>query len=135
MIILQDLIHLKSRQRSHWIDITDDVQKVVSKSTIKEGICTVVCLHTTASITVNENADPDVEKDFFKMLEQLIPINASFRHAEGNSDSHIKASLTGLSAQLPVNGARLVLGTWQSVYFCEFDGPRSRKVSVTVMGQ
>jgi len=135
MIVLNDLIHLKSHLRSHWIDITDKVQAVVSRSGIIEGICTVVCLHTTASITVNENADPDVEKDFFKMLEQLIPINASFRHVEGNSDSHIKASLTGLSAQIPVSGGRLVLGTWQSVYFCEFDGPRSRKVSVTVMGQ
>jgi secondary thiamine-phosphate synthase enzyme len=135
MNVFQHLIHLKSRQRSHWIDITEDVQEVISKSGIKDGICTVICLHTTAAITVNENADPDVEKDFFKMLEQLIPINASFRHAEGNSDSHIKASLTGLSAQLPVSGGRIVLGTWQSVYFCEFDGPRSRNISVTVMGQ
>lgn len=135
MIVFQDLIHLKSRLRSHWIDITEEVQEVITRSGIKDGICTVVCLHTTAAITVNENADPDVEKDFFKMLEQLIPINASFRHAEGNSDSHIKASLTGLSAQLPVSGGRIVVGTWQSVYFCEFDGPRNRKVSVTVMGQ
>jgi secondary thiamine-phosphate synthase enzyme len=92
-------------------------------------------LHTTGGVTINENADPDVERDFFYALEKLVPQSPAFRHAEGNSDSHVKSSLVGLSVQVPVTGGKMVLGTWQSVYFCEFDGPRSRRVLVTVMGE
>lgn len=134
-MIIQSQVHLKSSRRSQWIDITGDVQKTISGSEISDGICLVASFHTTAGITLNENADSDVGKDFFKMLEQLIPKNASFDHVEGNSDSHIKASLVGLSAQVPFSDKRLVLGTWQAIYFCEFDGPRNRQVSITLIGE
>ncbi|MGB7566812.1 MAG: secondary thiamine-phosphate synthase enzyme YjbQ, partial [Chitinivibrionales bacterium] len=99
------------------------------------GICLVSSLHTTGAITINENADPDVERDFFWKLSQLVPQESAYRHSEGNSDSHVKTSLVGTSVQVPVQNGRVVLGTWQSIYFCEFDGPRSRRVSVTVMGE
>lgn len=126
---------VRTHERTHWIDITSQIQKVISKSTINNGIVTVSSLHTTAGLTINENADPDVGRDFFWKLNQLIPCDPSYHHSEGNSDSHLKASLTGLSVQIPVCDGRCVLGTWQSIYFCEFDGPRKRRVSVTVMGE
>lgn len=135
-MVIQDVISVSTRQRNHWVDITSDVQKVVRQSGLVNGICTVNSLHTTGAVTINENADPDVEIDFFKKLGLLVPQNESFyRHAEGNSDSHLKTSLVGLSAQVPFTGGALVLGTWQSIYFCEFDGPRSRRVSVTLIGE
>ncbi|MBN1601881.1 MAG: YjbQ family protein [Chitinispirillaceae bacterium] len=124
----------KSLKRTHWVDITSDVQQSIQQSAIENGLCTISSLHTTGSVTLNENADPDVEADFFKKLNELIPQEKYFRHSEGNSDSHLKTSLVGLSVQLPVRNGHLVLGTWQSVYFCEFDGPRNRKVSVTIIG-
>jgi secondary thiamine-phosphate synthase enzyme len=128
-------IGVTTRSRCHWVDISRDVNLAVSRSGIKEGICCVASKHTTAGITLNENADPDVEADFFAKLSELVPKSNTFRHSEGNSDSHLKASLVGLSVQLPVQNGRCVLGTWQAVYFCEFDGPRQRMVSVTVMGE
>lgn len=135
-MVIQDLISIATDRRDQWVDITADVQKKIDISGISNGICTIVSLHTTAALTVNENADPDVQKDFFKKLEQLIPCHESFyRHAEENSDSHLKTSLVGLSVLLPVTNGKLVLGTWQSVYFCEFDGPRNRRVSVTIIGE
>lgn len=135
-MVKQDVISITTRQRCQWIDVSGDIQKKIENSGIGNGICTVVSLHTTGAVTVNENADPDVENDFFKKLSQLIPQQESFfKHAEGNSDSHIKASLVGLSAQIPIKNGKLVLGTWQSVYFCEFDGPRNRRVSVTIIGE
>ncbi len=135
-LVKQEIISVNTRQRCQWVDISREIQKVVDNCGIRNGICTVVSLHTTASITINENADPDVESDFFKKLSQLIPCQETFyRHAEGNSDSHIKASLIGLDSQIPVADGKLILGTWQSVYFCEFDGPRNRRVSVTIIGE
>ncbi|NLE01168.1 MAG: YjbQ family protein [Fibrobacter sp.] len=128
-------IAVKTTKRCEWIDISGQVQSFVSQSDISTGICTVNSLHTTAAITLNENADPDVQTDFFRKLAQIAPIEPYFRHSEGNSDSHIKASLVGLSVQIPVNHGSLVLGTWQSVYFCEFDGPRNRRVSITLIGE
>jgi secondary thiamine-phosphate synthase enzyme len=127
-------ISVATRVRCQWVDISHDIDLAVARSGIRDGICCVASLHTTAGITVNENADPDVGTDFFAALSELVPKSKAFRHSEGNSDSHVKASLVGLSVQLPVHGGRCVLGTWQSVYFCEFDGPRQRMVSVTVMG-
>jgi secondary thiamine-phosphate synthase enzyme len=127
-------ISVVSNVRCEWIDITADVGEAVGRSAIVSGICCISSLHTTAGITVNENADPDVGTDFFASLAGLAPHNARYRHREGNSDSHVKASLVGLSVTVPVRGGRLVLGTWQSVYFCEFDGPRTRRVTVTVLG-
>jgi secondary thiamine-phosphate synthase enzyme len=127
-------ISVRTKQRSHWVDITKNVQRCITESKIQQGICMVSSLHTTAGITINENADPDVGHDFFYKLNQLLPQqDSAFQHVEGNSDSHIKASLVGLSVQVPVVDGRLVLGTWQSVYFCEFDGPRSRRASVTIL--
>jgi secondary thiamine-phosphate synthase enzyme len=134
-MVNQGQIPVNSTLRCQWVDITPDVQQLISKMGISNGICTVVCLHTTAAITINENADPDVGVDFFRKLSQIIPVEPYFKHREGNSDSHIKASLVGLSVQVPVTDGKLVLGTWQSVYFCEFDGPRNRCVSVTVIGE
>ena len=126
---------VKTSGRTEWIDITSGVQKIISESKIKDGIVTVSSLHTTAGMTINENADPDVGRDFFWKLEQLIPNDPSYHHNEGNSDSHLKASIVGLSVLIPLQNGRCILGTWQSIYFCEFDGPRSRRVSVTLIGE
>ena len=128
-------ISIQTDRRSQWIDVTRQVDRIVGESGIKAGICLITSPHTTAGITINENADPDVQADFFQKINQLIPQDPSFRHTEGNSDSHLKASLVGLSVQIPVFSGRLVLGTWQSVYFCEFDGPRRRRAGITVMGE
>lgn len=128
-------IPVTTRQRCCWVDITGEVQRLVTQSGITTGICTVSCLHTTAAMTINENADPDVATDFFSKLAAMVPRDPSFRHCEGNSDSHIKASLVGLHVQVGIEQARLVRGTWQSIYFCEFDGPRSRRCLVTLMGE
>lgn len=126
---------VKTHQRTQWIDITSGVRKIISQSNIYNGIITVSSLHTTAGITINENADPDVGRDFFWKLNQLIPKDPAYHHAEGNSDSHLKASLVGLSVQVPLCDGTCVLGTWQSIYFCEFDGPRHRRVSVSIIGE
>lgn len=126
---------VKTHQRAHWVDITAHVRKIIAQSTIQDGIVTVSSLHTTAGVTLNENADPDVGRDFFWKCNQLIPQDPTYHHREGNSDSHLKASLVGLSIQVPVQNGSCVLGTWQSIYFCEFDGPRNRRVSVTIMGE
>lgn len=134
-MVVSKEIALSTKSRSHWVDITGQIQAIVSSSGIANGVCTVFSVHTTAGITINENADPDVGLDFFKKLGLMVPVEPFFRHCEGNSDSHIKASLMGFSAQVPVKDGALVLGTWQSVYFCEFDGPRSRRVNVTVIGE
>jgi len=135
-MVKQEIISLSTKNRCQWIDISPDVQKIIDNCGIKNGICSVISLHTTAAITVNENADPDVGTDFFKKLAQLIPQREPFyRHAEGNSDSHLKASIVGLSTLVPVSRGLLVLGTWQSIYFCEFDGPRNRQVSVSIIGE
>jgi secondary thiamine-phosphate synthase enzyme len=128
-------IAVTTKKRCHWVDITADVNRAIGQSKINRGTCLVSSLHTTGAITLNENADPDVERDFFWKLSGLVPQEAGYLHAEGNSDSHLKTSLVGLSVQTPVQNGLAVLGTWQSIYFCEFDGPRSRRVSVTVVGE
>lgn len=128
-------LNISSDRREQLVEITPGVQKVVEGSGVKEGVCAVFCPHTTAGLTVNENADPGVAEDVLKHLRKLVPKDASFAHSEGNSDAHIKASLMGSSLNLLVKGGRLVLGTWQGVYLCEFDGPRERKIHVEVMGK
>jgi len=128
-------IAISSKQRSHWIDITRAVQQKLDHAGITDGICTIASVHTTAGLTINENADPDVGRDFFWKLNQLLPQQDNYHHREGNSDSHLKASLVGFSAQVPVKNSNLVLGTWQSIYFCEFDGPRNRTVHLTIIGE
>jgi secondary thiamine-phosphate synthase enzyme len=116
------------------VDITDEVQEAVAASGVVDGLCLVSSPHTTAGITVNEHADPDVAHDMLLWLERAVPrAQPGFRHAEGNSDSHIKAALVGTAATLPVRGGRLALGTWQGVFFCEFDGPRQRRCWVQVL--
>ena len=134
-MVKQCQIPIKTERRSQWVDITHDIRRIILQSGIKNGICNVSSLHTTAGLTVNENADPDVGLDFFDKLSRMVPREAVFRHMEGNSDSHIKAALVGLSVPVPVTDGDLLLGTWQSVYFCEFDGPRKRSVSVTLIGE
>jgi len=127
-------LRISTRSRAELIDITAQVQDVVKKSGISEGICVVYVPHTTAGITINEGADPDVRRDILEQLERLVPRDGSYRHVEGNADAHIKASILGSSVLIPVSGGRLSLGTWQAVFFAEFDGPRSRRVLVQVMG-
>jgi len=135
IMVLSGDITIQSKRRSHWVDVTSEVRKFLSAAHVMDGLCTVSSLHTTGGVTINENADPDVERDFFWKLDQLVPRESSFRHSEGNSDSHIKASLVGLSVQVPVRDGELVLGTWQSIYFCEFDGPRARRLCITLIGE
>ena len=125
-------ISVKTSSRIDMVDITSSVQKEASKSSITDGICVVYVPHTTAGITINEGADPAVCQDIITKLNELVPPNAGYRHMEGNSDSHIKASMIGSSVSVLIENNRLVLGTWQKVFFCEFDGPRSRKVYVKV---
>ena len=116
------------------VDITNEVNAAVRESGVLEGICVVYCPHTTAAITINENADPDVKSDFVMGMGQSFPELTSFRHAEGNSDAHIKSSTTGASETIIITGGKLLLGTWQDIYFCEFDGPRTRKFYVKIIG-
>jgi secondary thiamine-phosphate synthase enzyme len=121
-----------TRSRSDMIDITGEVTRVLRESGVKEGICHVFVPHTTAAVTINENADPDVPRDILMELDKIIPLSDGYRHSEGNSAAHIKASLVGSSETVLVESGRLILGTWQSIFFCEFDGPRKRKVIVRV---
>lgn len=118
--------------RSELVDITAELQQAVASSGVEEGTCIVFVPHTTAAVTINEGADPAVRRDIETELDKIIPWNDGYAHAEGNSAAHIKTSLVGSSETILIAGGRLVLGTWQSVYFCEFDGPRHRKVYVKV---
>jgi secondary thiamine-phosphate synthase enzyme len=128
-------IHLRTTRRCEMLDITKEVERVVAESGVGEGMVVVQSLHTTAGLTINENADPDVVRDLVAKMERMVPEEESYyRHAEGNSDSHMKTSLYGPSLTVLVSGGRLVLGTWQGVYFCEWDGPRDRRVAVQVLG-
>ena len=124
------VIAVKTRSRTEMVDITSAVQKEVSKSGDADGVCTVYVPHTTAGITINEGADPNVCRDITTKFNELVPPDVGYRHLEGNADSHIKASMMGSSVSVIVENGRLVLGTWQRIFFCEFDGPRSRSVYV-----
>ena len=122
---------VSTRQRNEFVDITDRVRQLLRREALQQGFVVVYCPHTTAAITINENADPDVVHDMLLWLERAVPkVQPGFRHGEGNSDSHIKASLVGSSATVIVSDGDLVLGRWQGIYFCEFDGPRQRTVHV-----
>jgi secondary thiamine-phosphate synthase enzyme len=130
-----ETVYFTTRRRAEMVDITRQVQGVVDRAGVTEGMVIVQSLHTTAGITVNENADPDVQHDLLEKLENLVPHHEAFyRHAEGNSDSHLKTSFMGPSVTLIVHAGRVVTGRWQGVYFCEFDGPRERQVAVQVIG-
>ena len=117
------------------IDITSEIEKAVLSSGIKNGICLVSSMHTTCGILVNENWDPDVKTDILASLSDIVPKSGAYRHAEGNSPAHIKAAFIGNSASVPVSEGKMVLGQWQGIMLCEFDGPRERKVSVSVVGK
>ncbi|KAA3631031.1 MAG: YjbQ family protein [Calditrichaeota bacterium] len=123
---------VKTNRREEMIDITSMIANEVSQSGIQSGIAFCFIPHTTAAITINENADPDVKRDLLFKLNKEIPKNDGYHHAEGNSDSHLKSSLFGFSEQILIENGQLVLGTWQGIYFCEFDGPRNRKLIVKV---
>jgi secondary thiamine-phosphate synthase enzyme len=123
-------ITLQTGSRIDMIDITDRVRRIVQEEGIESGICLVFTPHTTAAVTINENADPDVLRDMMTALDRAVPLSADYRHAEGNSAAHVKSSLVGASEMVIVEEGRLALGVWQSLFFCEFDGPRTRKVYV-----
>ena len=126
-------ISLETHSRVEMIDITAAVQKAAGEEKIEEGICLVYSPHTTAAITINENADPDVPRDILAALDRAVPLSANYRHAEGNSAAHVKSSMIGASELIIIEKGRLVLGTWQSIFFCEFDGPRTRKVLISII--
>lgn len=127
-------IEIRTSEREIPVEITSEVAGVVSSSGVREGIAVVFCPHTTAGIVVNEHADPDVMADIYRWLAKASPRHAGWSHREGNADGHVKASMTGTSVAIPIDDGRLALGTWQGVFFCEFDGPRSRHVLVSVLG-
>ena len=136
MKIVQKEFGVRTQRRSEMIDITGQVDSVVRESGIADGEVAVFCPHTTAAITINENADPSVGHDILLTLDELLPrLRAGYRHSEGNSDAHCKSSLVGCSEQVMLRNGALVLGTWQGIFFCEFDGSRSRKVIVQVRGK
>ncbi len=124
---------IHSVDRTSIIDITQQIQAIVKESGIKDGVCYVFIPHTTAGVTINENADPDVKSDMLMEINKVIPFNDSYRHIEGNSAAHIKASLFGNSETIFLKEGRLQLGTWQGIFFCEFDGPRTRQVWVNLI--
>jgi secondary thiamine-phosphate synthase enzyme len=130
-----ECIKIKTSKRNELIDITSEIQAIVSKSKIKEGICVVYCPHTTAGITINENADPDVKSDILNRLGAIVPENENYSHSEGNSDAHIKSALIGNNQTLIVSDGKLQLGSWGGIFFSEFDGPRQRQVLVQLIKQ
>ncbi len=125
------LITVKSDSRTQLIDITSEVRNATVASEIDQGLCILYVPHTTAAVTINENADPTVKSDILKVLNEVIPWDADYRHSEGNSAAHIKSSLVGVSQMIPIENGKLILGTWQGIFFCEFDGPRTRKIHVS----
>ncbi len=124
---------VKSRAKTELIDITSNIQKMVMSAGIGEGLCMLYVPHTTAAVTINESADPSVKDDILMILNKTIPWEAGYRHLEGNSPAHIKSTIVGSSELIAVEKDRLVLGTWQGIFFCEFDGPRTRKLHVRLM--
>ena len=125
-------VSIRSRNREELINIDSQIRDIIGRSGKEEGVLTVFVPHTTAAVTINENADPTVVRDILYKLGDLIPKRDKYRHMEGNYDAHIKASLCGNSERILVSGGRPVLGTWQSIYFCEFDGPRTRRVIIRI---
>lgn len=126
-------VDVSTRSRAQFVDITREVSSAVRRSGVKSGVCYVYVPHTTAGLVINENADPDVARDILDQLSKVAPRGAAYHHTEGNADAHIKASLVGSHRTILVEDGSLVLGTWQGIFFCEFDGPRSRRVYVKVL--
>lgn len=126
-------LNLRTKSRTELIDVTREVQQVLMESKIQSGICSIFVPHTTAGITINEDADPSVVQDILKELNKIIPFQDNYAHLEGNSAAHIKSSVVGASLSVIIENGRLLLGTWQGIYFCEFDGPRHRQLWVKVL--
>jgi secondary thiamine-phosphate synthase enzyme len=126
-------ITIKTGEQTQMIDITGQVQQALDDRRFKEGLCMIYVPHTTAAVTINENADPTVPRDILMVLNQMVPWKADYRHMEGNSPAHVKSSLIGASELIQVDNGRLVLGTWQGIFFCEFDGPRTRKANISLL--
>ncbi len=126
-------LSVKTRSRTELMDITDRLSKLVQESKVSEGVLVLFVPHTTAAVTINENADPSVQHDILSELNRLVPLNGPYQHTEGNSAAHIKCTLLGPSQTVFIQEGRLVLGTWQGIYFCEFDGPRTRKLWVKII--
>jgi len=124
------ILKIKTRAKTELIDITSEIQDLVRSSGIEEGFCMLYVPHTTAAVTINESADPSVKSDILMILNKIIPWEAEYRHLEGNSPAHIKSTIVGASELVAIENEKLVLGTWQGIFFCEFDGPRTRKVNV-----
>lgn len=127
------VIPVKTHERTELIDVTSEIDQLVKKSGIDQGLCMVYVPHTTAGVTINESADPSVKTDMLMVLNQMVPWEANYRHLEGNSPAHLKSTLVGASELIAIEKGRLVLGTWQGIFFCEFDGPRNRKLDVRIM--
>jgi len=126
-------IQVKSRKRIEFIDITQEIRNAVSESGVSDGICWIFVPHTTAGITINENADPSVVVDIQEQLSKLIPYHSHYKHLEGNADAHIKSTITNINNYCFIENGKIVLGTWQGIFFCEYDGPRTRKVLVKII--
>ena len=124
------VITVKTNKRTEFIDVTAEVRDAVGSSGIGDGLCLVYVPHTTAAVTINESADPSVKSDILMIINEMVPWSADYKHAEGNSPAHIKSTLVGASETIMVENGNLVLGTWQGIFFCEFDGPRTRKLHV-----
>ncbi len=127
------ILTVKTRSRTELIDITSDVSQLVRKSGIEAGLCLLYVPHTTAAVTINESADPSVKSDILMILNQIVPWEAKYRHMEGNSPAHVKSTMVGASELVAVENGSPVLGTWQGIFFCEFDGPRNRKIHVRIL--
>jgi secondary thiamine-phosphate synthase enzyme len=130
-----ETIDVRTSSRTDLINITREVAGAVARTGSSDGVCVVFVAHTTAGVTINENADPAVATDIASTLDRMVPWNGPYGHSEGNSAAHVKATLVGSSVTVPVSGGRLVLGTWQGIFFCEFDGPRTRHVHLSFWGQ
>jgi len=130
-----NILQIKTNQKEEFIDLTSKIQDSVQSIGIKNGICVVYVPHTTAGVTINENADPSVKKDILMTLKKMVPDSLSYTHAEGNSPSHIKASLVGSSVEVIIQNGHLALGTWQGLFFCEFDGPRQRQIYFQILNE
>ena len=127
-------LNVKTTAHTQMLDVTAQIQKGVTDSGVRDGICTVFVPHTTAAVTINENADPDVVRDFTTEINKIVPWEDGYHHMEGNSAAHLKSSMIGFSEQVIIEDGRLVLGVWQGIYFCEYDGPRNRKLMVKIQG-
>lgn len=130
--MITELIQVSTGSHSEFIDITDRIESFIKKHKFTEGFCNIYIPHTTCGVTINENADPDVKRDMLMELDRFVPLSDGYSHMEGNSAAHIKSSLMGFSLNIPVLDGHLLLGTWQGVYLCEFDGPRNRTVRITI---